>query len=128
MEKEELEFASHSFEEQEERLREFGNKTREVAVEAYNKLEALEAYIKELVEALQNNKAPPAYGPPKYPPIKDEKTCKEKGGTWDEETKTCKFPPKKKETTQGVQGVLPSANQRNVEGQAIALAKKIGGR
>ena len=130
MDEEKLEFASSSFEDQQERLREFGNETREVAVKAYNKLEAIEAYLRGLVEAIQNNKAPPAYGPPRYPKITDEKTCKEKGGTWDEETKTCKFPPKKKEASEGFQslGILPSANQGNVEAQAKVLAEKIGRR
>ena len=133
MEKEELEFASNSFEDQQERLREFGNETREVAVKVYNKVEALEAYIKELVEALQNNKAlPPAYGPPKYPPkyppIKTKEECEKKGGKWDEETKTCKFPPKKKETTESQLAILPSLNQGSVEAQAMSLAEKIGRR
>ena len=130
MEKEELEFASHSFEDQQERLREFGNETREVAVNAFNKIEAIEAYLKDLVEALQNNKAlPPAYGPPrypaKYPKIKTKEECEKKGGTWNEETKTCKFPPKKKETTESQIAILPSLNQPNVEAQAMSLAEKI---
>ena len=129
MQKEELEFASASFEDQQERLREFGNKTREVAVEAINKLEAVEAYLRELAEAIQNNKAPPAYGPPKYPPIKDKETCEEKGGKWDEETKTCKFPPKKEggEALQGL-GVLPSSTATsNADARAKVLTAKVLG-
>ena len=133
MEKEELEFASASFEDQQERLREFGNKTRSVVVEAFNKIEVLEAYLKELVEALQNNKAlPPAYGPPrypaKYPKIKTKEECEKKGGKWDDEKNVCVFPPKKKEITESQLAILPSLNQGNVEAQAKNLAEKIGRR
>ena len=124
MENEErLTFESANFEDQLESVRDFVNKNRDVAIEALNKIEALTEILKE------KNYLPPAYPPKaKYPKITTKEACEKAGGEWDEEKKTCKLPPKKKETTESQLGILPTTNQSNVEAQAIALAKKIGRR
>jgi hypothetical protein len=104
MEKSErLTFASHSFEDQIERI-------REVVNEHDTRIEALEQEI------------PKAYGPPKYPPVKTKEKCEELGGKWDDEKKTCEL-PKKKEI---VEGILPtSRGSSNEEARAQALIDKV---
>ena len=158
MDKDKLEFASASFEDQQERVREFVNENRKILVEDHNEIEAIKVYLKDLVETLQNNNAlPKAYGPPKYPPIKDKETCEEKGGKWidgkcvfkggeaiivamskadceekggkwDDETKTCKLPEtKESQSLQGL-GVLPSSMRTSdPDARAKALTAKVLG-
>ena len=72
------------------------------------RVQSIESFVQGVL-----NYQPPAYSPPKYPPIKSKEKCEEAGGTWDEETKTCEFPKKgKKESLQEMPiAVLPSANQ-----------------
>ena len=67
-------------------------------------------------------------------PPETKETCEKAGGTWDEETKTCKLPPKKEgegggQSLQGL-GVLPSSGGETLtsdEARAKALTAKILG-
>jgi len=104
--KERLTFASHSFEDQMERI-------REVINEHDTRIEALEQEI------------PKAYGPPKYPPVKTKEKCEELGGEWDDEKKTCKL-PEKKEVTETL-GILPTSTPSiPPDARAEVFRKKLG--
>ena len=90
------------------------------------RMESIESKVVELINNvntrvlgiesfLQNqNYRPPAYSPPKYPPIKSKEKCEEAGGTWDEETKTCELPKKEKKESYENVAVLPNAESQSL--------------
>lgn len=104
------------------------NKVVEIVANVNTRVVGIESFL----QSKQN------YEPPAYPKIESKEKCEEAGGTWDPETKTCKFPkkePKKpKESVESFEesstiAVLPtSKSEPNVEAQARELAKKIGRR
>lgn len=101
---------------------------REETLSYENQLDTIREVVNEhdeRIEALENA-LPKTPEVPELPKTREE--CEEKGGTWDEEAKTCKLPEKKKEVIEGKIGVLPTiGDQGNVEGRANFFREKILG-
>lgn len=99
---------------------------REESLSYENQLDTIREVVNEhdeRIEALENA-LPKTPEVPELPKTREE--CEEKGGTWDDEKKTCKLPEKKKEV---IEGVLPTiGDQANVEGRANYFREKILGK